>query len=136
MKVIIENVTLLKDRLADFISIAKQVLNHRREFLWSSFEMEKGKCRRVSLTTSKKRFKAQFIDRYTNALQCLESNDFNQADWIDLRDVLYHVCYTINMQGEKSMKAFRESKKDIVIEVNGDIDYFVESLSVFKKSNM
>lgn len=115
--VYIEDIGRLKIRVMAFIGISKKVLEQKRDFLWSSFVMKDGECRRVSLATSKKNFKAQWIDRYQKALDCLNSKDFTTADWIDLRDVLYMVLYTIDMQGEKSMKALRESNKDIVIEV-------------------
>ena len=135
MKVYIENVTLLKDRLDDFITIAKHVLVHRKEFLWPKCEMKNGHCVSVPLATVKKSFKTHWIDRYQEALDCLNSNDFTTADWIDLRDVLYHVLFAIDMQGEKSMAALRQSKKDIIIEVyNDDSKQFAEDLARFLKS--
>jgi len=134
MKVYIEDVLRLKLRILAFIDVAEKVLNERKEFLWSVFEMKNGKCQRVSLSTAKKRFKAQCIDRYREALDCLNSNDFSKVDWIDLRDVLYNVLYAIDMQGEKSMADLRQSKKDIIIEVYKDEDAFSDDLERFLKS--
>ena len=122
MNVYIQDVSKLRLRILAFMGTAKNVLNNRREWLWTSFVMKNGKCRRVSLETAKKNFKAQWIDRYQKAFDCLGTDDFTTVDWIDFRDVLYTVLYNINMQDEKSMKALRDSKKDIVIEVYGNDD--------------
>lgn len=135
MNVYIENVTLLKNRLADFISIAKQVLAHRKGFLWAKCEMKNGHCVIIPLATAKKSFEAHWIDRYQKALDCLNGKDFTTIDWIDLRDVLYHVLFALDMQGEKSMAALRQSKKDIIIEVyNNDNKQFAADLARFRKS--
>lgn len=131
----IEKIGLLKIRVMAFIGTAASVLNDRQEFLWSSFVMKDGKCRRVSLATTKKNFKAQWIDRFQKVLDCLNSNDLTTIDWIDLRDVLYAVLYEINMQGEKSMKALRVSEKDIIIEVKEqDNTVYNDVLKRFVKS--
>jgi len=134
MKVYIEDVLRLKLRILAFIDVAEKVLNERKEFLWPKAEMKNGHCVSVPLATAKKSFKAHWIDRYQEALDCLNSNDFSKVDWIDLRDVLYHVLFAIDMQGEKSMAALRQSKKDIIIEVYKDEDAFSDGLERFLKS--
>ena len=138
MKIIIEKPELLQLRVQAFIGVAEKVLKERRDSLWASFQIVSGNLRRVSLATSKKRFKLQSIDRCQGVWDCLNKGNFTDGanfegiDWIDLRDVLYHTCYTINMQGEKSMKALRESGKDIVIEIYKDDVTFNKALETFQ----
>ena len=115
MDIIIENIDLLKSRIKDFVEASEYVLKNRKDLYWSTHEAVKGGVRKVSFLSVKKAYKEGCIDRYNRVLKCLESNTLSQVDWIEVRDVLYWVCFEIDMKGEKSYKTLRESTKDIVI---------------------
>lgn len=130
MRIIIENVNLLKKRLKIFIRASEYVLKNKRDMYWSRWEMKKGKIRSVSLTESKRRYKEMCINRYNDVLHCLESNDFSKIDWIEVRDVLYWVGFQIEMKNEKSYMALRDSRKDIVITVYKTPEQFEENVRI------
>jgi hypothetical protein len=116
MKTYISDVTLLRQRIGRFISRAESILNLRKEFLWSSFMITNGKCKRVSAAVAKKRFRAQFVDRFSVVLECLKGDDFSAINWVDFRDVLISCGYKANFffKTEEELKAWDE---DIVIEI-------------------
>jgi hypothetical protein len=130
MRIIIENVNLLKKRIKTFIRASEYLLKNRKEMYWSRWEMKRGKIQNVSLTKSKRRYKELWINRYNEVFYCLESNDFSKIDWIEVRDVLYWCGFQIEMKNEKSYKALRESRKDIVIAVAKSPEQFEENVRI------
>lgn len=126
MKIIIENPKFFMQRIARVIHQATEILSLKTDCLWNSFQIVNGKCKRVSVATAKKRFKIQFIDRFHDALKCLESNDFSQIDWIDFRDILTACQYKANFffKSEEEIKAWKE---DVIIEVYTQDDVFFQN---------
>ena len=126
MKVIIENPSLLSKRIARVISRASEILELKSECLWDSFQIVSGKCKRVSVATAKKRLKIRFIDRFHDALECLESKDFSKIDWIDCRDILCACQYKANYSFS-SEQELKDWDKDIIIEVYSKDDLFFQN---------
>jgi predicted DNA binding protein len=129
-RVIIENPNLFMSRIERVKMQAQGILRGRYDNFWASFQVVKGKSKRVSVATAKKRFQSRFIDRFDEALECLKSQNFSEIDWIDFRDVVDACHYKIvDSWGltEKQLKALKKS--DIVIEVySRDDKHFRDTL--------
>jgi hypothetical protein len=124
--VIIENVPLLKLRINKVIAQAIRIIEMRIECGWHDFVICNGKTKRVSNATAKKRFKARFIDRFREVLECLESNDFDKIDWVDYRDVLVACSYKANFFFHEE-DVMRTWSGDIIIEVYAKEEKYMDN---------
>ena len=128
MNIIINDKETLIKRLYKHIETQQYILDNKRDMFWSKCEMKNGRVIANTLKTVKKRFKEGWIDRYKQVLESLESNNIQNVDWIDKRDVLYNVGFEIDMRGEKSYKILRMSNKDIIINCKKDKEYFEKDI--------
>lgn len=133
MEAYIDNQKILVGRLKSWIEAMEHVLQNRRNLFWSRYAMKQGKVVHVGINSFKKAFKKQFIDRYATVLKAIETNQIDELDWIEYRDVLYNVCFSIDMLRERSYRALRESEKPIMIDVKGVAQAFKNSVMVHKQ---
>ena len=124
MNIIINDSEILIDRLNEWIKTMEYILENRRDLFWSIHETVRGKVITHSIEWSKDLFKTNRIDRYKKALEAIKTNNLHNVDWIDYRDVLYWVCFDIDMLNKVSFKALRQSNQDITIRLKGDTEKF------------
>jgi len=125
----IQDKEILIQRLNKWIKTLQYVLDNKRDMFWSSFEKKEGQLLFISKKEAKSRFQNLFIDRYKFILHAIETNNLD-IDWIEYRDVFYWLCFNIPLLGEKSYKKLRESKKDLIIQVYKNDEYFESFLKV------
>jgi len=124
MNITIYDSETLINRLNEWIKTMEYVLENKRDDFWKIHEAVKGKVITHSIKWSKDLFKTNCIDRYKKALEAIETNNLHNVDWIDYRDVLYSVCFDIDMLNEVSFKALRQSNKDLTIRLKGNKEKF------------
>ncbi len=133
MEAYIDNKKILIGRLNSWIEAMEYVLQNRRDLFWSRYGFKNGKIIHIGINRFKEAFKKQFIGRYEIVLKAIETNQIHELDWIEYRDVLYNVCFSIDMLGKKSYKALRESEQPIMIDVKGVAQLFKNSVMVHKQ---
>jgi len=124
MNIIINDSEILIDRLNEWIKTMEYILENRRDRFWRIHESVNGEVITHSTKWSKDLFKTNRIDRYKKALEAIKTNNLHNVDWIDYRDVLYSVCFEIDMLNKVSFKALRQSNQDITIRLKGDTEKF------------
>ena len=125
MNITIHDKAILIERLAKWIESMQYVHDNRRDMYWRRCEMVKGKVVvHPSPSWSKNLFKTGYIDRHQKTLDAIKENNLHNIDWIDFRDVLYRVCFGIDMLGSVSYKQLRESHQDLTIHLTGDTEKF------------
>ena len=133
MQVILKNDEILIERLIRWIQQMQYILDNRRDLYWTRCEMKKGRVITNPLSVVKKRFKEWFIDRAQKVLEAISNGIEQEIDWIEHRDILDWVCFEIDMQGEKSYKDLRESKKDITIQCRDNYEAFEGMIEVHRR---
>lgn len=124
MKITIHDKAILIERLEKWIEKMQYILDNRRDLYWSCCEMVERHVVTHPLSWSKNLFKTHFIDRHRRTLDAIRGDNLHFIDWIDYRDVLYWVCFNIDMLDYVSYKQLRESHRDLTIRLTGDAKKF------------
>jgi len=124
MQITIHDKAILIERLEKWIEKMQYILDNRRDLYWTRCEMVDGQVVTHDFSWSKNLFKEQFIDRHQRTLDAIKEDKLQNIDWIDYRDVLYWVCFNIDMLDYVSYKHLRESHRDLTIRLTGDTERF------------